>query len=197
MRSDKPPDLRSKAIRELLVKLQEVMRDHKHNPLGRIPVLAFAWARTRDPRVAWEAYRICAANKVEIPEWVANYLADCATRMSSLGDAGLDTRKALPAALGFPAKRGPKPGPKPVPLHDGDDDIIAAEHFFFAHIFSYVIGCGHSPSRAVREASNLLGPGYADLDERTLVMLVVNHFGWAEMPQSKAAWRQALVAMFK
>jgi hypothetical protein len=130
----------------------------------------------------------CAETKCAFPDWVTDYLVDCAARMPPVGAEGADMRKILPSALGFPAKRGPKK------LADFPrDELAIVERLFLANVFAYAIGQGCSPARAAVEAASPLGPDYADRDERTLQALVANYFGVLEVPQSGAAWQRALL----
>jgi hypothetical protein len=176
-------------IEGLLARIRHVLHSRAKHPLGRLPDLRSGWVRTGDPLYVWEALRFCAKAKCEHPDWVSSYIVECANRMPRPG-AERDVRKLLSAALGFPAKRGPK---KNFPRLGAD----VAEHMILAHVFAYAIEQGCSPARAAAEAADLLGSHYADCDARTLMALVARHFGLSSVPQSKVAWRRALVRIMK
>jgi hypothetical protein len=78
------------------------------DPEYRLECLRDDWTQTSNPLCAWEAIKICATNKLPIPEWVTDYLAGAADRMLSAETAeSKDARAVLPKILGFPSKRGP------------------------------------------------------------------------------------------
>jgi hypothetical protein len=158
--------------------------------LPDIPMLSIyhsRWSSTSNPLYVWGAVSFCAETKCAFPDWVTDYLVDCAARMPPVGAEGADMRKILPSALGFPAKRGPKKLAVP------RDELAIVERLFLANVFAYAIGQGCSPARAAVEAASPLGPDYADRDERTLQTLVADYFGFLEVPQSGAAWQRALL----
>jgi hypothetical protein len=78
------------------------------DPEYRLECLRDDWTQTSNPLCAWGAIKICATNKLPIPEWVTDYLAGAADRMLSAETAeSKDARAVLPKILGFPSKRGP------------------------------------------------------------------------------------------
>jgi hypothetical protein len=185
-----PSEVRPISIKRLVSVIERVAHSHNRHPPSRLSKLHGEWLRSGNPLFAWEAMRFCAETKCAFPDWVSEYLGDCANRMPP--DAkNLDVRKMLPSVLGFPRKRGPR---KACSL---GDDMAAAEQFLLAHVFAYAIEQGCSPTRATAEAASLLGRDYADRDERTLMALIARHFNLAKVPRSRAAWTQALLRAFR
>jgi hypothetical protein len=43
----------------------------------------FHWSGTHNPYYVWTAIDICIREKIELPDWVNQYLAECAKRMLS------------------------------------------------------------------------------------------------------------------
>ena len=158
-------------------------------PFGTLPVLRSKWRWTGDPLYAWEAARFCTETKCAFPDWLTDYLAECAARMPRPGTK-VDMRKKLPSALGFLAKRGTKKS-----FDRPGDARRRSEYMLLTQVFAFAIGQGCSPSQAVAEAVSLLGPDYVDRDQRTLLKLIARHYGFSEVPSSAVAWQRALLAI--
>jgi hypothetical protein len=149
----------------------------------RLDVLHDRWRKTGDPLAVWAAIAICSDQDREMPDWVRDYLAAAASRMTS--SAGYDLRKALPAILGLGSKRGPRP------VHDDQRD---ADLFVFASVFFYWIATGDSLDHALDEARRVLPPFDASADDLTLLRWLAREFGLADPPRSLDGWRKAIVS---
>jgi hypothetical protein len=81
----------------------------QRDPDFQIRMCRSAWQGEENPVYVWSAIAICAKHKKPLPDWVMDYLAGVAQRMTSdVAKATTDLRAVLPGILGFSAKQ---PGP--------------------------------------------------------------------------------------
>jgi hypothetical protein len=146
------------------------------------------WQRTGNPYFVWEAIEVCAEHKHELPPWVFDYLAGCATRMlSEDASQSKDFRKILPRVMGFPAKVGR--GHHPL-RPDGDNYEYSAA----AWTFAAAILKGAKPQAALQKAADALLKGLSKIDDKTLRSHIVEYFGMTNAPRTNAEWEQAIRA---
>jgi hypothetical protein len=159
------------------------------SPNFRIRSCRSGWEETGNPVYVWETIAICTEHKKPLPDWVMDYLAAAARRMSSAdARAATDLRKVLPKIMGFPAKPS-GPGRPLDPDGGKPDDAI-----LLAILFATEIERGLRPSAALRKAAahDDLPADVTSRDERTLLRWVMQAVGLERRPRTSAEWREAL-----
>lgn len=154
----------------------------------------FFWQDTHSPVYAWWAIEICACgdSHIEFPDWVREYLAECAQRMLSPDSAvQSDLRKVLPRIMGFPPKRG-RGNPLDLGKREADQFAIPAMKF------AIEIEKGAKPTAALRTAFEFLNAEVADrMDEKTFLSHIKKHFDMRTAPRTNAEWKLAIQGWFK
>jgi hypothetical protein len=204
MGANRPSDRHSRAVAREIYAALASRRPKRPRPstvafikwlleYGKTPefVLGYAlaeWEQTHNPYFAWKAIEYCTQRKIDYPDWVRDYLAECAQRMVSASAAETsDVRKVLPRIMGFPSKRGPGNPLKPERKED--------QYFDAALCFMGEIAKGSSPSMAVQTAFETLDPKVADkMDHRTLRSHIKRFFGATGSLRRWGDWRDALLA---
>jgi hypothetical protein len=152
----------------------------------RIDRLHDHWNKNADPLAVWDAIAACTEQERPLPNWVIDYLRECAQRMTQ---AEGDFRKALPKIMAFAGKHGPHAR--------CDDDERTADRFVFACMFCYWLGSDtgcNSLEQALEEARQVLRPEDAALDDLTLLRWIAKDFGLPTPPRSLEGWRKAILA---
>jgi hypothetical protein len=144
------------------------------------------WKNTGNPYYVWQTIEICIREKINLPYWVNQYLAECAQRMLS-PDAtkSRDLGRVLPRIMGFPQKRGPG--------HSLEPD--RESHLFFkpAWTFLFEIEKGKKPTAALRSAFEVLDQEVCDkMENKTLLRHIKKFFFITEKPRTNAEWKRAL-----
>ncbi len=144
----------------------------------------YAWEDSKNPYYVWEVIYCCAKHQMPLPDWVLDYLANCASRMmSDEAKQSHDVRKALPSILGFPTKKGP--GNLLDPASDEPEEIPT-----FALRFAIELERGHTPIRAMRNATVVLPASEAERDEKTLWTWLKKYYGLTNVSRITAAeWK--------
>jgi hypothetical protein len=190
VRLDEPADMRVLAER-LLTELDAVGPDWPYNRIMEDPGIFFGetereWSRTNNPYWVWSTIKFCAANRVEYPSWVYQYLADCARRM--LSDDAVETsdlRKTLPTTMGFSLERGRG--------HPLNPERVGKKYFFCALIFGFRISKGATPKEALKSAFEVLDRDVADkMDDKTLLSHIKKIFGLSHAPRTSAEWKRVI-----
>jgi hypothetical protein len=149
------------------------------------------WEQSHNPYFAWKAIQYCTQRKIDFPDWVRDYLAECAQRMVSPSAAeASDVRKVLPRIMGFASKRGPGTPLRP----EGKED----QYFDAALCFAREIAKGASPTVAIQTAFETLAPEVADkMDHRTLRSHIKKFFEATGSLRTWEDWRDAILAWGK
>jgi hypothetical protein len=146
------------------------------------------WKETDNPIYVWQAINFCTSKNVGFPDWVCQYLAECAERMLSPDAAkASDLRKVLPQIMGFPRKRG-----RGNPLEpDGNEQ----QYMLAASKFAREIANGAKPTVALRSAFERLDKKMPDRnDDKTLQSHIKKYFGISHAPRTNAEWKRAIDA---
>jgi hypothetical protein len=145
----------------------------------RDPTLAHVlFGHTGNPYYAWSAIGDCIKHKMEFPEWLIEYLGQCAERMlSDEARAASDLRKVLPSIFGFPRKSS-----GPGRLLDPDTD--PRDTLSFALRFLRKVAEGHELPDALKEAS--IDTNCECADDKTLKHWVCENFGLKSWPRDRA-----------
>jgi hypothetical protein len=166
------------------------LKDRIERPEFMLQVALGSWQETHNPAYVWWAIELCtSSDKIEFPNWVREYLAKCAQRMSSPDAAAAsDLRKVLPRIMGFPAKRG----------RGHLLDLGAEDYATSAMKFAIEIERGARPTQALRSAFEALDAEIADrMDDKTLQSHIKNFFGIPKAPRTNIEWKRAIRAWFE
>jgi hypothetical protein len=146
------------------------------------------WEKSKNPAYVWRGISVCSHAKIAFPNWVSQYLAECAERMLSAGTSKTsDLRAILPRVLGFPKKRGRGNQLKPPDEH--------LKHFDPAIAFGMEIANGAKPSDALRTAFDHLNSKSADkMDDKTLLSHIKKFYGVKSAPRNNAEWRKKIAS---
>jgi hypothetical protein len=155
-------------------------------------VLHDLFRRTGNPLCAWEAIKICRAEKRPLPAWVLDYLGACADRMLSGETAPRqDFRSVLPEVMGFAGRRGPRA------IADAEE---LADREAFSHIFTlYLMDDEAGSIEDILDRARLALPAKdAARDYVTLMRWIAEYFRLDAhptgpcLPRTVSTWRKAL-----
>jgi hypothetical protein len=131
------------------------------------------------PYFAWWAIRICIKHKRQFPDWITDYLGECADRMLSDDAKRIsDARKTLLWIFGFPKNR-PGPGGLFKPGIEVLKDQFAVNFALRLH------GGEDDPVKARGDAGDEFLPGTED---RTLQRYLLEVFQLKKMPSTYDQW---------
>lgn len=152
------------------------------DPHVKLATMYDGYRMSQNPYFAWRSIEICAESNVECPEWVTEYIVECARRMMAAGkQRSADVRKVLPGVLGFRSRRGPG---NPLNPNANSDQIRLALKF------AYLIHKGLKPSAAARDACAILKAPRADaIDEKTVRRWLCDYFEVARFARTNAEWK--------
>jgi hypothetical protein len=157
--------------------------NHLDKVLGLYQKLA-AW---RSPVFAWQAIQGCIRHKRPFPDWVTNYLGQCAERMcdgrmqAERAKRADDVGKTLQWIFDFPKK---KPGPGG--LFDPNGELLKElGKGIFALNFAIRLHQGEDPVEARGNAGNEFFP---DKDDKTLQRYLREEFRLKKLPRTIEEW---------
>jgi len=150
---------------------------------------------TQSPVYAWQAIHRCIREKKQFPDWITDYLFQCADRMISArlsdeqprdvrktDEQPRDVRKTLQWIFGFPEKkRGPGS------LFDPNPVLPYLNKVIFALQFAERLNQGEDPVTARGNAGN--DTFREDVDDRTLQRYLLEVFGLASLPSTSEEWK--------
>lgn len=144
-------------------------------------------AANRSPYFAWEAIGTCIRKKKQFPDWINNYLAQCADRMQSkqAKRAG-DARKALQWIFDFPKTKAGPGG-----LFDQDRGLLKeVAKSIFALNFAMRLYQGEDPVQARCNAGDeVFGLINSNtIDDRTLQRILLEQFQLKNLPLTADGW---------
>ena len=164
-------------------------------------------AATHGPYFTWEAIQDCIKHGEEFPQWVKDYLRQCADRMMS--DHGedhtdkakrarsgkakrtADSRKRLLWIFDFPKQTKPGPGSRLDPMRSL---LEATEQHEFAYDFARRVQKGEAPVKARANACDLI---FGEVKEdSTLRKYLKEAFGVKRLPVTKQGWDLAIHRFF-
>jgi hypothetical protein len=144
-------------------------------------------AANRGPFFTWMMIGTCIEHKKQFPDWVINYLAQCAERMcngrmqSERAKRTDDVGKMFLWIFGFPKK---KPGPGG--LLDPDDELLKeAQKGAFALNFIIRLWQGEDPVQARGNAGNEFFPAK---DDKTLQRYLREQLRLKKLPRTIDEW---------
>jgi hypothetical protein len=153
-------------------------------------------AAIRSPYFAWEAIRICIRQKRPFPDWVTDYLGQCADRMCAermqSERAKRDVRETFQWIFDFPKK---KPGPGGLfDQHEGLlKDVMKGG---FALLFAMQIHNGEQNLvRARRNAGDEVDEvfglisGGKTIDDKMLQRILLEQFQLKRLPLTADEWK--------
>jgi hypothetical protein len=164
--------------------------DRINMPDVRLASALFGWKNTDNPYYVWEAIDFCISKKIELPDWVYHYLAECAQRMLSpvSVNAG-DLRKVLPQIMGFPQKLGRG--------HPLEPEGSTWQYLGAAIRFAIEIERGAKPTAALKSAFDALDRKHVDkVDDKTLQRHIKAIFEIRDAPRTNRGWQRAIRAWY-
>jgi len=143
------------------------------------------WIEQKNPVWVWSAIKTSIRNHHSFPNWVCNYLEQCADQVLSPEASTHDFARKLPRMLGFTPTRGPKHQ-----LKIGER-MVRNERFamkFAEHILN-----GKKPSDARGAAANECRGRWQKADDKTLQAALREHFKLKRAPVSKLVWQRIVI----
>jgi hypothetical protein len=132
----------------------------------------------------WQVIRTCVRLKKPFPDWVTDYLGQCAERMCAerfQSKRAGDVRERFQWIFEFPKN---KPGPGG--LFDQDSSLLKeVEKFTFAVNFALRLHLGADPVEARGNAGSEIWP---DADDRTLQRYLREQFRLKKLPRTFDEW---------
>ena len=149
-------------------------------------------AAKRGPVFTWQMIGTCVKYKKQFPDWVINYLAQCAERMcdgrmqSERAKRADDVGKMFQWIFDFPKK---KPGPGEL-LDAGGELLKETCKAAFAFHFALKLHQGEDPIQARRNAGDewfgIIGD--ETVDDRTLQRYLREQFQLKKLPRTAEEW---------
>jgi hypothetical protein len=144
------------------------------------------WAAIRGPSFIWRAIKICVRDKKQFPDWVIDYLDQCADRMSSDKAKRADElTEILPWIFKFPARK--KSGPGGLLKQDFELTKDLGE-WLFAVIFASELRESGDPADAKDIACNFVFGDDSELENTQLNRILKRVFRLEKLPQTAEAW---------
>jgi hypothetical protein len=141
--------------------------------------------QNKHPVYAWAAIHRCIREKKQFPDWITDYLFQCADRMMFARHADerpRDVRKTLLRIFGFPEKKS-----GPGSLFDPRPVLPYLKKVLFALHFAERLNQGEDPVTARGNAGN--DAFREDVDDRTLQRYLLEVFGLTNLPSTSGEWK--------
>jgi hypothetical protein len=152
----------------------------KRDAEAMLPGMQLGLEEDGNPVWAWKALDLCFKSNTAFPDWLNNYLAQCAERMKSQrAKTASEVRDVLPWILGFDGMRA------------RGNALDIDRHSYkkaFALMFAVQLFKGDTPPEARLKACNQIFLGKdTNIDDRTLQRWLLEVFGLKKAP---ADWRK-------
>jgi hypothetical protein len=158
------------------------MREDQHRYLDGFKYL---WREQKNPIWVWNAIKTSVHNKHSLPNWVCDYLEECANQLLSSSAYTGDFARKLPRMLGFNLKSGPK--------HPLKISARMLKNEQFAMRFAKHILNGKRPSDARSNAANECGGRWLEADDKTFQTALRQHFKLKRVPKTGSAWKTIVI----